>query len=368
MEIVQNDKISFEIQKANDILSETTTKNLKVSQRLWLMFAPTNWLSQILKIAILVYGGYMLKTWLTDFSQFVWLVAIIGIFESKTGEFVEFYKDFTNNFSQVQRLWDTLDDTKRMRKGTKNTKFIYKKGDIKIQNLTFWYTKNSLVFDDFSVHISGWKKTAFVGASGSGKTTLIKLIASYIHADTGELFIDKQNLSEVNINDYYRHIGYLTQDPSVFDGSVYENLTYALKSVPTKEQLDTAIKNAKCEFLLEFEHGLETEIWERGIRLSGGQKQRLAIAKIMLKNPDIILLDEPTSALDSFNEEQINIALRNLFDWKTVIIVAHRLQTVKQADKILLFEEGKILEDGTHDELVALGGKYKKMLDLQSGF
>jgi ABC-type multidrug transport system fused ATPase/permease subunit len=128
------------------------------------------------------------------------------------------------------------------------------------------------------------------------------------------------------------------------------------------------IRLAKCEFIYEFEHGLETEIGERGVKLSGGQKQRLAIAKIMLKNPEIILLDEPTSALDSINEESITEALHNLFQGRTVIVVAHRLQTVKQSDIIFYIEDGKILEQGSHDTLVLQKGKYKKMLDLQSGF
>jgi ABC-type multidrug transport system fused ATPase/permease subunit len=160
----------------------------------------------------------------------------------------------------------------------------------------------------------------------------------------------------------------LTQDPSVFDGTIHENLVYSLDEIPEDAILHKVIIAAKCEFIREFKKGLQTEIGERGVKLSGGQKQRLAIAKVMLKNPNIIFLDEPTSALDSFNEEQINDALHNLFKRKTVIIVAHRLQTVKQADKILLFENGKIVEKGTHTELVRLKGKYKRMLDLQSGF
>lgn len=168
--------------------------------------------------------------------------------------------------------------------------------------------------------------------------------------------------------DYFSHIGYLTQEPSVFDGTIYDNLIYALKEKPEESELKKVIASAKCEFIYDFPDGIQTEIGEKGIRLSGGQRQRLAIAKIMLKNPDIILLDEPTSALDSFNEEEISQALNHLFKGKTVIIIAHRLQTVKNADKILLFEFGKVVESGTHEELIKLNGKYKKMLDLQSGF
>ena len=194
------------------------------------------------------------------------------------------------------------------------------------------------------------------------------MIAWYISPDEWEILVDWQNISEVNVYDYFSHIWFLTQDPSVFDGTIYDNLAYALKENPTDAKLKKIIKAAKCEFIYDFTEGIQTEIWEKWVRLSGGQKQRLAIAKIMLKNPDIILLDEPTSALDSFNEEEISQALNNLFQWKTVIIVAHRLQTVKSSDRILLFEEWKVVEDGTHQSLTRKNWKYKKMLDLQSGF
>ncbi|MCH2188914.1 ATP-binding cassette domain-containing protein, partial [Candidatus Gracilibacteria bacterium] len=181
---------------------------------------------------------------------------------------------------------------------------------------------------------------------------------------------------------------YLTQEPSVFDGTVYDNLTYALESFPNpsdtaptpnpspkgrgesefEQHLHHIIKLAKCEFIYDFPEGLQTEIGEKGIRLSGGQRQRLAIAKIFLKDPKIIILDEPTSALDSFSEEQITQAMRNLFKGRTVIVIAHRLQTVKNADHIYVIEDGQVIEEGTHSSLTKKKGIYKRMLDLQSGF
>ena len=200
------------------------------------------------------------------------------------------------------------------------------------------------------------------------KSTLIKLLAWYLCPDKWIIYVDWQNIAEVDIHSYYNNIWYLTQDPSVFDGTIYDNLLYALKEKPSEAKLKKVIKDAKCEFIYDFTNWLQTEIWERWIRLSWWQKQRLAIAKIMMKNPNIILLDEPTSALDSFNEELISQALDNLFKGKTVIIAAHRLQTVKSADKILLFENWKIIEQWTHIWLIRKNWKYKRMLDLQSGF
>ena len=177
-----------------------------------------------------------------------------------------------------------------------------------------------------------------------------------------------QDLRDVSLSSYYAHIGYLTQEPSVFDGSIYENLTYALEWEIDDEKLSQIISLAKCDFIYEFPNWIHTEIGERGIRLSGWQRQRLAIAKVFLKDPEIILLDEPTSALDSFSEEAITEAMHNLFAWRTVIIIAHRLQTVKEADDIIVLEAGKVLERGTHEELVKQAGSYARMLELQAWF
>jgi len=163
-------------------------------------------------------------------------------------------------------------------------------------------------------------------------------------------------------------VGYLTQEPSVFDGTVIENLLYAVEKKPSKKQIETIIQQAHCEFIYDLPNGIDTEIGERGIKLSGGQKQRLAIAKIFLKDPKIIILDEPTSALDSLSEQKITEAMHNLFRGRTVLIIAHRLQTVKHASEIIVIDTGKIIERGTHTSLVRKNGYYKKMLDLQSGF
>lgn len=273
----------------------------------------------------------------------------------------------------VDQLLDLMDNTPLIQEHENLPFFVCKWWDIQIEKLGFAYSNTKQIFDEFSLTLAGGKKYALVGPSGGGKTTLMKLIAGYIHPNFWSVAVDGQKLSEITLQSYYRHIWYLTQEPNIFDGTILENLTYALSedellSDQLPSRIQEVIKLAKCDFVFEFKNQLETEIWERWIKLSGGQKQRLAIAKIMLKNPEIILLDEPTSALDSINEETITEALENLFKDRTVIVVAHRLQTVKQSDVIFYIEDGKILEQGSHNDLVAHAWKYKKMLDLQSGF
>lgn len=367
MEILQNNKEQFEIEKDNEILQTAFKSHIKINNwarwiyRVWTIF------SFILNIFILYYW-YLVITNNGDLSLFVWLLASATLFQKVIDNSAQLYKEFTNEFAGVQKLWDTFAEIPKMKNTFKDTPFKYKSGDIEIKDITFGYTEDRNIFEHFSLDIKWWTKTAFVWESGSWKTTLMKLIAWYLLLEEWEIYVDKQEIHHVDLYSYFSHIWFLTQDPSVFDWTIYDNLVYALKENPTDAKLKKIIKAAKCEFIYDFTEWLQTEIWEKGVRLSWWQKQRLAIAKIMLKNPDIILLDEPTSALDSFNEEEISQALNNLFEWKTVIIVAHRLQTVKSADRILLFEEWKVIEDWTHQSLIRKNWKYKKMLDLQSGF
>ena len=367
MEIVQNWKENFEIWKADVLLDEATDIKKKIILYLWAIWESVRIFGYALNIFILLYGIHLVSTW-WDLSIFVWLIVCSTLFTWAVEKFSNFYKEFTNEFTDVEKMRNTFDEIPNMKNKYSDVNFKYKKWDIKIENISFSYDAKSNVFDNFSLNIDGWKKTALVWESGSWKSTLVKLIAWYISPDEWNILVDWQNIGEVNVYDYYSHIWFLTQDPSVFDWTIYDNLVYALKEQPSDTLLEKIIKAAKCEFIYDFTDWLQTEIWERWIRLSGWQKQRLAIAKIMLKNPNIILLDEPTSALDSFNEEEISQALNNLFKWKTVIIVAHRLQTVKSADRILLFENGKVVEDWTHQSLIKKNWKYKRMLDLQTGF
>lgn len=367
MEIMQNNQENTEIQKDDNILQDVKECDLKINTVWRLLYRTGNLFSLMLNIFILYYWWRIIE-YGGELSLFVWLLASATLFQKVLDNSIILYKEFTNEFTAIQRLRNTFDKIPNMKNKYSDTKFKYKNWDVKIDNISFSYDNKFNVFDNFSLNIDGWKKTAFVWESGSWKTTLVKLIAWYISPDEWQILVDWQNIWDVNVYNYFSHIWFLTQDPSVFDWTIYDNLVYALKEQPSDTKLKKVIKAAKCEFIYDFTEWLQTEIWEKWVRLSWWQKQRLAIAKIMLKNPDIILLDEPTSALDSFNEEEISQALNNLFEWKTVIIVAHRLQTVKSADRILLFEDWKVIEDWTHQSLIRKNWKYKKMLDLQSGF
>ncbi len=366
-EILQNDKWLTESNDIANSLDKNKEKNIKiVNLSVWSKLL-TKFIIDWSKIILIILFWFGLLWNIINFWEFVALMSIAYIYDQILNKFIFLYIDFTNIFDDVDKLWDFFDKAPMMRWYKNWKEFIFKKWDIVIKNLNFKYHKE-YVLKDFNLEIIWWKKLAIVGPSWWWKTTLVKLISWYIHQNYWDILIDWQDLSKISLKSYYKHIWYLTQDPSIFDWTIYENLTYAIDWKLENEELEKILKLSKCDFVYTYEKWLQTEIWERWIRLSWWQKQRLAIAKIMLKNPKIIFLDEPTSAMDSFNEDEVSEALYNLFKWKTVIIIAHRLQTVKHADRIIYIENWIITEDWTHSELVKLGWKYKKMLDLQSGF
>ena len=306
----------------------------------------------------------------TSLWLLVWISGTLIVMQRSITDSMNFYIDFSKDFIDVEKLWTFFDTTPQIQGYAEWNTFIHKTWKVELKNINYGYTPENPIFKDFSLKIPWNQITALVWPSGGGKSTLVKLISWYIRQDSGDILVDSQNLRETSLKSYYQDVGYLTQEPSVFDGTVRENLEYGVNGEQTihLQDLETIISLAHCEFIYDLPAWLDTEIWERWVKLSWGQKQRLAIAKIFLKDPKIIILDEPTSALDSVSEKKITEAMHNLFTWRTVIVIAHRLQTVKHADDIVVIEWGKVIERGTHSQLVKEEGFYKEMLDLQSGF
>lgn len=367
-EILQTSKINHEVDKLDDNCIELEKYSLKMSKYVQLFFRVPEWFLTWSKYLILLYLWLKIFDSKADFSTFVWVFWVFTVLDAAISKSMTFYKDFTHSFTSIEKLWDFFDTTPKIYGYNKWKEFDYKKWNIKIKNISFGYQDDKKIFEDFSLDILGGKITALVWNSWGWKTTLVKIISQYIKQDSWNLIIDWQYLSEVSLKSYYKSVWYLTQEPSVFDGTILDNLSYAIDWKVSQDKIDEIIKLSKCEFIYDFKDWLNTQIGERWIRLSWWQKQRLAIAKIMLKDPKIIILDEPTSALDSFSEELIIKAMNNLFKWRTVIVIAHRLQTVRHADIIHVLSEWKVIETWKHDELIKQKWVYKKMLDLQSGF
>lgn len=320
-----------------------------------------------IRIGVYIYLSNIILKTNSSFSDLAIFITIISMTELSMNNFLDIVRMIMREFASVQLLWDTFENLTPIKWFDTWNDYKTKTDKIIINNISYGYTGKK-IFNKFSLEINWLQKTALVWVSGGWKTTLMKIIAWYLRPQKWTVDIFWNDLKKTSLKSYFSHIGYLTQEPSVFDWSIRENLQASVREETNELGMIKALKDAECDFVFEYEKWLDTEIWEKWIRLSGGQRQRLAIAKIFIKNPEIILLDEPTSALDSFSEEKITKAMHKLFKWRTVIVIAHRLQTVKEADDIILIEDWKVVERWTHRELVAKKWIYKNMLDLQSGF
>ena len=251
--------------------------------------------------------------------------------------------------------------------------YQYRHGDIKFDQVRFGYT-DTVLFNNFDLTIPWWSKIALVGHSGSGKSTLIKLILRLYDIQSWSIMIDGQDITQLDITTIYDKIWYLTQEPAIFDGTIRENLEYGVSLSCTTsteihdQQLYDACKLAMFDMVLDkLTWWLDTMVGERGIKLSWWEKQRLAIARLFLKNPEILILDELTAALDSLSEHAITQALEAISHHRTTIVIAHRLQTVMNADRIIVMDHGQIIQSWTHTELLNQDGLYQTLVNLQSG-
>ena len=237
---------------------------------------------------------------------------------------------------------------------------------LEFKNVSFSYIEGRDVLKHINLVVPKGKTIALVGQSGSGKSTLVDLVPRYHDTTEGELLIDGKNVKDVTIADLRTLIGNVNQEAILFNDTFFNNIAFGVENA-TMEQVVEAAKIANAhDFIMETEHGYDTMLGDRGGRLSGGQRQRISIARAILKNPPILILDEATSALDTESERLVQEALERLMKSRTTIAIAHRLSTIKNADEICVLYEGVIVERGTHEELIALGGYYKKLNDMQS--
>ncbi|HEX9153274.1 MAG TPA: ABC transporter ATP-binding protein [Candidatus Saccharimonadales bacterium] len=245
-----------------------------------------------------------------------------------------------------------------------------KQGAISFRNMTFTHPESNdedTLFQNLSLEIKPGEKIGLIGRSGSGKTSLTKLLLRYTDIDSGEILIDGQNIASISQDDLRRSIAYVPQEPLLFHRSIRENIAYGKPSASLKEVREAALKAHAADFIEKLPQGYETLVGERGVKLSGGQRQRIAIARAILKDAPILVLDEATSALDSESEQLIQSALWELMKDRTAIAIAHRLSTIQKMDRILVLDNGAIIEQGTHAELVQGGGIYAQLWAHQSG-
>jgi len=240
-------------------------------------------------------------------------------------------------------------------------------GKIEFKNVTFNYDKDVALFSNTNIIIPSGQKVGLVGFSGGGKSTFVNLILRLFEVTSGNILIDNQEINHVTQQSLREQIALIPQDVSLFHRSLFENIRFGNNDASDADIIAVAKKSHCHEFITQLPHGYDSLVGERGVKLSGGQRQRIAIARAMLKSAPILILDEATSSLDSITEKYIQEALRLLMQHKTCIVIAHRLSTLSQMDRILVFHQGKIIEDGTHDELLGQEGHYAKMWHMQAG-
>lgn len=317
-------------------------------------------------ILIMVYAGLMTIRGgleIGTYSVLVFMTQRLLWPMTTLGTTLDLYRRSMASIHRILELLDLRGQLKDGREVLSNAR-----GDISFENLTFHYPKNdSPVLHDFNLQVQAGTTIGLVGTTGSGKSTLVKLLLRFYDPQQGRVTLDGKNLPDLTLASLRGQIGLVSQDVFLFDGTVEENIRYGSFDA-TPEQLERVIHQAHVdEFLPRLPQGLSTLVGERGVRLSGGQRQRIALARALLKSPPILILDEATSSVDNETERAITLALEEVRKGRTVLIVAHRLSTIRHADRIVVISEGRLAEEGHHDDLLEKDGVYASLWRIQSG-
>jgi len=362
-------KEEHEIQLSEKIVKDLPTLRAKIAKYQILFYVLLFFFIKSLEIGIYGFLGYLVWKWEYSIAFLVMVAGYLWMMWHPIERWIRIMNRILRQLETYKELQEFLEKPNPIKDGNKI--YQYKNWEIQFKNVYFSYG-NKPLFEGLNLNFLPWKKNALVWHSWGGKSTIIKLILRLYDYQKWNILVDNQELKELKISSFYKYIGYLPQEPWVFDGTIRENLEYAFdKDLPPKEKekiIWKALEKAQiADMIRQLGKQLDTEIWEKWIKLSWGEKQRLAIARLFIKNPKIIILDEPTSALDSISEYKITKALDELTKWKTSIIIAHRLQTVMHADQIIVLENWQIEATWTHDELLNKSKVYKTLVDLQNG-
>lgn len=317
---------------------------------------------------LLMYGGYRIlqgTMTLGDLTMFLFYLAMLL---EPLATLVSSAASFQNNLAGFERVLDLLDEPAEMQASPDAISLApgAVHGALSFRDVSFHYPNTErLVLADANLEVQPGETIALVGRSGAGKTTFCNLVARFYDPTSGEILLDDRDLCDIQIDSYRRLFGIVEQDIFLFDGTIAENIAYGRRSA-SRADVEAAARAANAdEFIIQLEDGYETIIGERGVKLSGGQRQRLAIARALLADPKILILDEATSHLDSESERLIQNSLEILMRGRTCFMIAHRMSTVALADRIVVLADGQIAEVGTHDELIAADGDFRRMVEMQ---
>lgn len=327
-------------------------------------FASTSFITDVFNVIILIAGGIFLYNGRINFADYSTFIVSVNLFISPVNTLINFVEQYQNGVSGFRRFLEIMDEPIEQDKDGA-TELTDVQGYISLKDVSFRYDTTREVLEHVSLDIQKGDIMALVGPSGGGKTTICHLLPRFYPVIDGAIEIDGHNINDLTLTSLRKHIGIVQQDVFLFNGSIRDNILYGRLDATEEEVIEAAKRANIHDYVMSLEQGYDTQIGERGVRLSGGQKQRLSIARVFLKDPAILILDEATSALDNTTEILIQQSLDELCKGRTTIVVAHRLSTIKRANSIAVISQGKITEQGTHEELMALGGTYKNLYSLQ---
>jgi ATP-binding cassette, subfamily B, bacterial MsbA len=265
----------------------------------------------------------------------------------------------------ADRIFSILDTPDEIKTGAKGHELAQARGSVELDAVEFEYLPDEPVLRGINLKVEPGEMVALVGSSGGGKSTLIDMIPGFYHPDSGRVLIDDLDVRDLDLGSLRRNMGIVTQEVILFHDTIFNNIAYGLKDVSLEDVRAAALAANADDFIMKLPHGYQTVIGDRGLKLSGGQRQRLSIARAILRNPPILLLDEATSALDTESEQLVQEAIDRLVKHRTTIVIAHRLSTIQNVDRIYLLEAGQVVQVGTHDELLASGGRYRELYEMQ---
>ncbi len=319
-------------------------------------------------VVMIVIGGTAVQNATMTLGDFLMYISFTFLLAMPVIELTSIGTQITEALAGLDRIREIMGMTTEDEQDSSKEPIANIKGTIDFADVHFEYDAGVPVLKGVSFHAEAGATTALVGSSGSGKSTILSLVLNFIQPTTGVIKIDGKDLQAVRLRDYRKHLGVVLQDNFLFDGTILDNIRFSNPEA-NLEKIKSVCKIANAdEFIEKFPNGYETIVGERGVKLSGGQRQRIAIARALLADPRILILDEATSSLDSESEALIQEGLNRLRQGRTTFVIAHRLSTIRSADQILVVESGEILERGTHEELIAMDGRYKQLYDKQYRF